>query len=232
VKSSPQHSNGYVQAYVRFLKRCDAPASLISDFLNLVEIDNGIASEPNGSLESLDRLLFDSCRKYNFPKPFDSAQGRAWIRPSLLDGHPDQSGDIYGWDDHFRPREEEAYRRGYSQGFANARQHINEGKIKTLEEREQAINKWRFAKVWFGPSQPGSVEPFGLKVSMRSSISKSLRWSIFKRDGNRCVVCGAGAVDGVTLHVDHIISVYNGGTNDAENLQTLCEPCNLGKGKD
>lgn len=32
------------------------------------------------------------------------------------------------------------------------------------------------------------------------------------------------------LEVDHIIALHNGGTNDIENLQTLCKRCNCKKG--
>jgi hypothetical protein len=48
-----------------------------------------------------------------------------------------------------------------------------------------------------------------------------------QRDGNQCVACGATKY----LQVDHIISVYGGGTNDIDNLQTLCKVCNGKKGK-
>ncbi|WP_442977751.1 HNH endonuclease [Salinibacterium sp. CAN_S4] len=42
-------------------------------------------------------------------------------------------------------------------------------------------------------------------------------------------MCGASASNGATLHVDHIIPVSRDGRTVPENLQTLCEPCNLGK---
>ena len=35
--------------------------------------------------------------------------------------------------------------------------------------------------------------------------------------------------DGVTLHIDHIIPVSKGGTDELSNLQTLCADCNLNK---
>jgi 5-methylcytosine-specific restriction endonuclease McrA len=35
--------------------------------------------------------------------------------------------------------------------------------------------------------------------------------------------------DGVTLHVDHIVPVSRGGLTLDDNLQTLCQECNLGK---
>lgn len=63
----------------------------------------------------------------------------------------------------------------------------------------------------------------------RASMTESLRYDILKRDGFRCVICGASAVDGVKLHVDHIRPVSKGGKTVASNLRTLCQRCNLGK---
>lgn len=51
------------------------------------------------------------------------------------------------------------------------------------------------------------------------------RGIIFSRDNWRCVLCGSEK----NLTVDHIKSVYQGGTNDYDNLQTLCNRCNAGK---
>lgn len=62
----------------------------------------------------------------------------------------------------------------------------------------------------------------------RKSISKSLRFEVFKRDSFKCCYCGAEAPKAV-LHVDHIEAVANGGTNDITNLVTACADCNLGK---
>ena len=64
----------------------------------------------------------------------------------------------------------------------------------------------------------------------RSKMSDSLRYDVMKRDGFRCVLCGASRDDGITLHVDHIIPVSRGGKTEMSNLRTLCERCNLGKG--
>jgi 5-methylcytosine-specific restriction protein A len=44
------------------------------------------------------------------------------------------------------------------------------------------------------------------------------------RDRWTCQQCGARAG-----HVDHIIPVLFGGTDDPANLQSLCEACNLQK---
>ena len=59
-----------------------------------------------------------------------------------------------------------------------------------------------------------------------------LRWRIMQRDQFRCVKCGATpALDPrVVLHVDHVVPWKSGGRTEFENLQTLCQRCNLGKG--
>jgi hypothetical protein len=66
-------------------------------------------------------------------------------------------------------------------------------------------------------------------VSLRKAISKKTRFDVFKRDLFTCQYCGAHP-PGVLLHVDHIVAVASGGTNDKDNLTTACEPCNAGKG--
>jgi len=62
----------------------------------------------------------------------------------------------------------------------------------------------------------------------RRAVSKRLRFEILKRDGYRCQYCGATPLD-LPLHVDHVIPLANGGTNDPLNLVTACADCNGGK---
>lgn len=63
------------------------------------------------------------------------------------------------------------------------------------------------------------------------NVSLSLRLQVLNRDNFRCVFCGKSpATDiGTKLHIDHIKPFSKGGTSVLENLQTLCEECNLGK---
>lgn len=63
----------------------------------------------------------------------------------------------------------------------------------------------------------------------RKTLSKKLRFEVFKRDSFKCQYCGASSPEAV-LHVDHIKPVSKGGTNDLLNLITSCSSCNLGKG--
>ena len=64
---------------------------------------------------------------------------------------------------------------------------------------------------------------------MRKSISKKLRFEVFKRDSFTCQYCGRHAPD-VILQCDHIVPVASGGENDILNLVTSCRDCNSGKG--
>lgn len=61
--------------------------------------------------------------------------------------------------------------------------------------------------------------------------SLRLRFRVMKRDNFSCRACGASPAlqPGLVLHVDHIEAWSPGGETVEENLQTLCEPCNLGK---
>lgn len=63
---------------------------------------------------------------------------------------------------------------------------------------------------------------------MRKQVSTRQRFEIFKRDGFICQYCG-NHPPSVILHVDHIVPVSKNGTNDMDNLITLCSKCNLGK---
>ena len=50
---------------------------------------------------------------------------------------------------------------------------------------------------------------------------------ILKSQKGRCAYCRKKM--GGNYHVDHIVAVARGGTNDKRNLQALCPPCNLKK---
>jgi len=67
------------------------------------------------------------------------------------------------------------------------------------------------------------------KNSKRKSISKKLRFEIFKRDGFTCGYCG-NKPPKVILEVDHIDPIANGGKSDINNYLTACFDCNRGKG--
>ena len=61
---------------------------------------------------------------------------------------------------------------------------------------------------------------------------RELRYRALKIHGATCQCCGATWVDGALLHVDHIQPRYKRPdlSLDINNLQVLCEECNVGKG--
>ncbi len=62
--------------------------------------------------------------------------------------------------------------------------------------------------------------------------SLRLRFRVLQRDNFSCQACGASPAItlGVGLHIDHIVPWSKGGETVIENLRTLCETCNRGKG--
>ncbi len=63
----------------------------------------------------------------------------------------------------------------------------------------------------------------------RGKVSNRMRFSIYKRDGYRCRMCGISDRF-ANLEVDHIIPISKGGKSTYDNLQTLCHRCNVQKG--
>ncbi len=71
-----------------------------------------------------------------------------------------------------------------------------------------------------------SKEP---KSTTRISFPQTVRLRILARCGFTCQHCGASLFE-IEPHIDHIVPLAKGGTNDESNLQALCAPCNLAKG--
>ncbi len=81
-------------------------------------------------------------------------------------------------------------------------------------------------------SAPARVKVLRKQEDCRE-VRPGLRFKVFKRDRFRCLACGRSPAThlNIELHADHVLAVANGGTTTVENLQTLCQDCNLGKGR-
>ena len=55
--------------------------------------------------------------------------------------------------------------------------------------------------------------------------------AILKKYDHRCVRCGAKE-DHAFIEKDHIVPVYQGGSDGPDNLQPMCSRCNASKGPD
>ncbi len=66
----------------------------------------------------------------------------------------------------------------------------------------------------------------------KTKIPAKLRSEVLNRDKHSCRWCNRSAVDGVTLHIDHVHPEFFKGSTTIDNLGTLCSECNLGKGRE
>lgn len=54
----------------------------------------------------------------------------------------------------------------------------------------------------------------------KRSVSEALKRRVAAANGWRCAACGRTLES--TWHTDHIVALWDGGSNDEENLQPLC----------
>lgn len=74
------------------------------------------------------------------------------------------------------------------------------------------------------PAKPRQEDQAGIPIG--------LRYQVLRRDRFRCVTCGRSPATDLdcVLHVDHVVPFSAGGKTRFENLRSLCQPCNVGKG--
>jgi 5-methylcytosine-specific restriction endonuclease McrA len=70
------------------------------------------------------------------------------------------------------------------------------------------------------------VSPSALKHHTKQSRKKH----VLDRDKQTCLACGSTRDDGVRLTMQHVRPHSKGGETTAQNLVTLCEPCNRKRG--
>ena len=86
--------------------------------------------------------------------------------------------------------------------------------------------------IWVNEGQISELNNTALHLSTKRTprtINWRLRAMVLMKDGAKCKLCGDTPQNGARLHVDHIIPYSKGGETVFENLQILCERCNIGK---
>lgn len=223
-------SRSQIDAFRRNLIKLNPPEEILWNFDNLCRIAVEIESE-----DTLEELLKDECKKFNWTAPWETAGIRLTFRARLLGhDHPEYKPDTGGEN---TPAEEQCYRRGYDQGFHHALEVASNvpGAKEALSTVAEKVHRWRVARLHSRDTLiSGDIEELDYpcivrSTARRSGLSLSKRFTILQRDGSRCKVCGNSAALGAVLEVDHIIPVSDGGTDDMANLQTLCFDCNRGK---
>ena len=129
----------------------------------------------------------------------------------------------------------------YSNRFGNWRkaleafvEYVNKGEKEGFN-KEQNVSKENInndSKNNFDESKNISSGLFYRKKHKTSrTISWRMRFLVTRRDDFKCRLCGNSPAlkPGLVLHVDHIIPWSEGGETVMDNLQTLCEKCNIGK---
>jgi len=82
------------------------------------------------------------------------------------------------------------------------------------------------------PSREIHSPPPNIRRARR--LPKWLERAVFHRDMGHCQLCGKDVTAEVfphgKYHLDHLLPLSKGGTNDSTNFQLLCAECNLRKG--
>jgi len=140
------------------------------------------------------------------PERFAVIERKVMLRRKLA--HPTPTAHITSTVRYTSPQGKNSYARTVTWGF----DHLQQGLSAAQAERARQ-----------------STAEF-LRKRERDLMTVGLRTKVMKRDSFRCRMCGATPSEGITLHIDHILPVSHGGLTVLDNLQTLCAPCNLGKG--
>lgn len=96
---------------------------------------------------------------------------------------------------------------------------IDAGDVLCTEDDELDISERAFEVVW---------------ETYRPAIPKWMRDRIFDSAGGRCTYCGCevvedGNISDQSFHIDHVVPLSLGGSNDFTNLVASCRACNLSK---
>lgn len=209
---------------IQKLERLNAPQELIDDFIEKCSINDQLEFKDQATTAE---LLEETCRNFGFIEILEDGW---FFRPHRVSGESHRDDTAVDGAELEAPAIEQAYRRGFAQGFGECRRIVeSKSSIKIIRSREVEIARWRTRNIQRFQSCPGDAEKFPKNLfGGRSTLRSSLRWAVLKRDGFKCVACGVLAAER-TLEVDHIHPVSKGGNDTLQNLRALCRECNIGK---
>lgn len=82
------------------------------------------------------------------------------------------------------------------------------------------VSKWKRERQYVAAGVKARVTP-------SSAITKLVK-SFLAKQGGCCAICGTADAQ---WHLDHVMPLCLGGPDSVENMQVLCAPCNLRKGR-
>jgi uncharacterized protein YdaU (DUF1376 family) len=104
---------------------------------------------------------------------------------------------------------------------------------KQLSEEASASGKKGSAAKWGGSPDSSRTRAQRLSAARKLATHTPEEWrAMLTVCDDQCVRCGLQRQDGSGLCKDHIIPIYQGGSDGIENLQPMCNRCNSSKGAD
>jgi len=124
---------------------------------------------------------------------------------------------------------EGSYRRGYSQGYAQAVEDIRRMKSRGFNRVQEVFNilDWHQSFIWLWRMHRNPYESTWCPPILRQESWGKLRAKIFAEHGKWCALCGSTE----DLQIDHIEPVKHGGLPDPDNLRVLCRTHNIDRNR-
>lgn len=109
--------------------------------------------------------------------------------------------------------------------------HAKRIRAKSAEYKLANLEKVRAWQIAWRAANPDKVRAYiahrrALKLGAGGTYNPADVLALFKRQRGKCAHpwCGKSLASG--YHIDHVIPLSRGGSNDRKNLALLCQPCN------
>lgn len=180
--------------------------------------DRGVAYKYHRDIDYITPIYYAFITHEDVDKYFDTYANSTEQERLSID--KDYCDDLNNWeaeqDNIYHAYQERERRKIIAEEEAEERRRIAD-RIRAKQRRRQLEKEIRQELI-------DSGELFGDKAK-RPPIPREVADAVWRRDGGRCVYCGATE----NLQYDHIIPFSKGGATNLENLQLLCQKCNLDK---
>ncbi len=123
-------------------------------------------------------------------------------------------------------------RRGYANNWyeANRNRILQQIKNRHVADPERRRKLWRdWHRKHPLKARTKNRNRYALKMAAPGKHTAEDIVSILKAQKYRCAYCRTKLNGGRQTHVDHIVALARGGSNDKSNLQMLCDRCNCSK---
>ena len=106
---------------------------------------------------------------------------------------------------------------------------VDDYKQRIADERREAFREWQTRGPAANAKRPDGSPLYRVRHdgTRTAPLSASRKRRVRERDGHACVLCGAAD----NLEIDHIVPYRDGGSNELDNLRTLCRPCHGKRGR-